>query len=619
MLKERKFTPFTVKEVKPGGWLKKQLEIQANSLTGNLQNFWPDIKESKWIGGDKEGWERVPYWLDGYIPLAFLLDDEEMKKVAKKYIHAILDNQKEDGWICPCEDKERPHYDMWALFLILKVLTLYHGCIEDSKERDKIQKAVSHALKNLFRHIDTFTLFGWAATRWYESLISIYWLYEKTEEDWLLKLAYKIKAQGLDYKTLYENWDYELPKERGIWSQMNHVVNQAMAVKAGGLFYLLNEKEEELAFPKEMLKKLYQYHGTVTGVFTGDECLSGRSPIQGTELCGVVELMYSLEQLILVSGDIEYADQLEKVTFNALPATFSEDMWTHQYDQMVNQPSCQRIPEEDVHFNTNNGDSHLFGLEPNYGCCTSNMHQGYPKFALSCFYKTKEGIASAVFAPCTVQTEINGSMVTISLDTEYPFSDTMNFTIETKAPTDFRFDIRIPAFAQSAWVDGVLVKTGEFYSVKKLWDKKSRVTVKLETAIKLVERENGLKALVKEPLVYSLAIEEEWKMIDYGKEETIRVFPHCDYEIFPASSWNYGFIGDTFKFKHHGIKTSAFSTKYPPCTIEAEMAEIPWSMKHGIPGEVPDSLKPIGTMEKKTFLPFGCTSLRMTEMPKVEN
>ena len=110
MLKELKLNPFTVKEIKPQGWLKKQLEIQADALSGNLHKFWPDIKESKWIGGDREGWERVPYWLDGYIPLAFLLEDEEMKKVAKQYIHAILASQKEDGWICPCEDGERPHY-----------------------------------------------------------------------------------------------------------------------------------------------------------------------------------------------------------------------------------------------------------------------------------------------------------------------------------------------------------------------------------------------------------------------------------------------------------------------------------------------------------------------------
>ncbi len=76
MLKPLQYTPFTTGELKPAGWLKKQLEIQAAGLSGHLDKIWPDIRDSRWIGGDKEGWERVPYWLDGFIPLAYFLDDE---------------------------------------------------------------------------------------------------------------------------------------------------------------------------------------------------------------------------------------------------------------------------------------------------------------------------------------------------------------------------------------------------------------------------------------------------------------------------------------------------------------------------------------------------------------
>ena len=31
---------YTTNEIKAGGWLKKQLEIQANGLCGNLDKFW---------------------------------------------------------------------------------------------------------------------------------------------------------------------------------------------------------------------------------------------------------------------------------------------------------------------------------------------------------------------------------------------------------------------------------------------------------------------------------------------------------------------------------------------------------------------------------------------------
>ena len=101
------FSLFTTKEVKPRGWLRRQLEIQAKGLNGNLDKVWPDVRDSMWIGGDCEGWERVPYWLDGFIPLAYLLDDEELKARAQKYIDSIIAGQKADGWICPCGDDDR--------------------------------------------------------------------------------------------------------------------------------------------------------------------------------------------------------------------------------------------------------------------------------------------------------------------------------------------------------------------------------------------------------------------------------------------------------------------------------------------------------------------------------
>ena len=65
----KKWSFYTTNEIKPVGWMRRQLEIQAAGLSGNLDKMWPDVRDSAWIGGDREGWERVPYWLDGFIPL----------------------------------------------------------------------------------------------------------------------------------------------------------------------------------------------------------------------------------------------------------------------------------------------------------------------------------------------------------------------------------------------------------------------------------------------------------------------------------------------------------------------------------------------------------------------
>lgn len=114
----------TAMEIEPKGWIKRQLEIQAAGLAGNIDRVWPDVKNSKWIGGNREGWERVPYWLDGFIPLAYLLKDDAMIARAKRYVDKILERQCTDGWLCPCAKEERKNYDVWALFLLLKVLVV---------------------------------------------------------------------------------------------------------------------------------------------------------------------------------------------------------------------------------------------------------------------------------------------------------------------------------------------------------------------------------------------------------------------------------------------------------------------------------------------------------------
>src|SRR3954449_4549427 len=92
----------------PRGWLHDQLLIQAHGLTGHIDEFWPDLgPQNIWLGGTEEGWERGPYYLDGLVPLAYLLDDETLKAKARRWIEAILVFQDASGWIGPVQAPER--------------------------------------------------------------------------------------------------------------------------------------------------------------------------------------------------------------------------------------------------------------------------------------------------------------------------------------------------------------------------------------------------------------------------------------------------------------------------------------------------------------------------------
>lgn len=594
---------YTTNEIKPNGWLKNQLEIQAKGLSGNLDKIWPDVRDSAWIGGNREGWERVPYWLDGFIPLAYLLEDEDMINRAKKYIDAILKYQKPDGWICPCADEDRGSYDAWAVILITKVLTVYYDCSKD----ERIPSVVYNVLKNFYTLLkeEKIKLFDWGKFRWFEAFIALNFVWKNTQEDWILDLAKILKTQGADYNSFKELWKTPIRN----WRFDTHIVNIAMALKAEAVSHELlgtdytNEAEE-------LYTLLKAYNGTAVELFTGDECLSGLSAIQGTELCSVVEQMYSYEQLFAHTGDSKWAERLEVIAFNALPATISEDMWTHQYVQMSNQIACETFPNESL-FPTNKTDAHLFGLEPNFGCCTANFNQGWPKFSLFAFMHKGNTVINSMFLP----SELNCGDKHIKLETNYPFENSMKYTIN--AEKDFTFKIRIPSFAETLTVNGEKAYGNELtFEIKS--GKQTEIELCFNTTPFFKKRPNGLNNVQCGSLVFSVPVSYKKKMYEYERDGVERKFPYCDYELSPTSHWGWGLCESALTVNKKVVSQVPFSQSAPPITITATAQKIDWGLEDGfgnVCAKVPKSVLPISEKEEIELIPYGCARIRMTELP----
>lgn len=609
-----KYQHFTAQELRPQGWLKRQLRIQADGLSGHLDKIWPDVRDSAWIGGDREGWERVPYWLDGFIPLAYLLEDEDLKARAKKYVDAILARQEEDGWICPCSRQERETYDLWAVFLICKALMVYAECSGD----DRIEDAIYRAMKNLHRHVRAYTLSRWGQSRWFEAMLPLKWLQDRRSEPWMEELAVSLACQGLDYKRLFACWRDQEPKPRPFWSQQTHIVNLMMALKAEAVYSGISGDDPN-AFARKMYELLEKYHGTPIGHIQGDECLTGRSPIQGAELCSIVEAMYSFEVLLEITGDTRWADLLEQLAFNSLPATISADMWTHQYDQQLNQISCA-MQQEPAIWISNGVAGNVFGLEPEYGCCTANFNQGWPKLALAAFLRTEKGVLSSVLAPAAVETEINGKRARVSLETDYPFKGALCYTVSCPEPAEFELAIRIPAFVAAARVNGQTAAPGEIFRLEKVWQGEEKVQVTLEMQLQLKEHE-GMVCLRRGPLFYALPIPMQFFRREYTRNGVERKFPYCDYTIFPDGEWAYGFGGEDFQVVEGEVGAYPFSREQPPVQIQARMHKIRWGTMPGQPticNAQPLSRESLGE-ETRLLQPYGCTTLRMTMMPLIKD
>ncbi len=621
-LKKDTFEPLSPGSFKPGGWLKNQLRIQADGLSGHLDEFWPDIKDSQWFGGSAEGWERAPYWLDGFIPLAFLLDDDVLKKKAASYVDHIVSHQ-DNGWLGPVPD-DYMNFDMWSLFLAVKMLMQYHESTGDPRMEGVVEKC----LRRIDSNLDLTPLSNWGQFRWFEALPAIYRLYETTGEKWLLELGLKLRTQGFDWATYFRHWPAEDPTPRHRWNHMGHVVNNAMAVKAHALWWKQSHDPDDPAVCYEMMEKLDRFHGMATGVFTGDECLAGKSPIQGTELCAVVEYMYSLQVLLAVTGDPLLADRLEKIAFNALPATFSPDMWSHQYDQQANQVECSI--KENRTWNSNGPDANIFGLEPNYGCCTANLSQGWPKFASHLWMKTDDnGLAAVAYAPGTVSTEIDGVKVTLNLETDYPFREQLRFTVATEAPVAFPLWLRIPQWTAGATVEGIgekkeVPESGTFYRVHRNWESETEFILTLPMTPSMSRHHNNAAAVSRGPLVYALKIGEEWRQVQQDKPH--RELPHADWEVCPTTPWNYaldineGMLADNIEFVEAPLGDCPFSPDGAPMKAVVNGKRLPgWELENG--SAAPTPVSPVAApepLERLTLIPYGCTNLRITEFPVLQ-
>ena len=595
---------YTAKEIRPQGWLLRQLEIQAQGLSGNLHKVWPDIRDSAWIGGRREGWERVPYWLDGFIPLAFLLRDEEMISVVKKYVDAILAAQQPDGWICPCPDNKRSRYDTWAVQLISKTLTVYYECSGDSR----IPQVLYRVLKNYYDLLSggKIRLFRWAQSRWFETFIALDFLYDTYGEDWIKDLARILKQQGYDYRRAVDAWK----KPRHVWLRKTHIVNIAMMLKSEAVSCgLLGEPYTDLA--ETLRTVLDRYNGTAFEGFTGDEVLSGIDPTRGTELCAVVEQMYSYERLFACTGERKWAERLEVLAFNALPATLSEDMWTHQYVQMVNQIACKRTMLM-APFSTNGPRAHLFGLEPNFGCCTANFSQGWPKFALSAFMHRDDTILNAVMLPC----ELQDKGIAIRLETDYPFRNTARYTVD--ADRAFTLEVRIPSFAENLKIDGVPAPAENARFA--IAPGHTEISISFDVSPAFAARPNGLTAVRMGSLLFSVPIEYDKKIYEYVRRGVERKYPYCDYEFLPKSPWNYAFAAPALTVERIGSGEIPFSQSSPPVTVTAQMQRIRWGLKfpyRSVCRKTPKSGVPVGPEQTVTLIPYGCAKLRMTEMPEL--
>jgi len=618
------YAELPIGSIQAQGWLKVQLQKMAEGMAGKLGKLYPDVgPNNAWRGGNGDSWERGPYYLDGLVPLAYILKDDSLIRVTKKWINWIINSQQSNGYFGPkpnpgARDTVRGIQitnkgDWWPRMLVMKAMESYYSATRDPRVIPFMTKYFEYQLKTLPEKPMGYWTW-WAKARGGENLQSVYWLYNRTGNPDLLRLARIIHVQSMDWADgfLSEN----LPSTHG--------VNVAMAIKYPALYFQQSKQPRDLEAVNKGWSDLMKYDGVVQGVFTSDEMLHGKNPTNGTELCTVVETMYSLENIIRITGDLKYADALERVAFNALPAQVTAAYSGRQYFQQANQVL---IKQARMNFSTAYQNAVCFGLLTGYPCCTVNMHQGWPKFTRNLWMATPDnGLIAMLYSTNSVTAKVaDGQSVTIDESTDYPFRGSVDLVVHTPKKTLFPLYLRIPGWADQATIriNGRMYSTakgGKSVGIRRLWSDGDRIEMQLPMKIRTDRWYENSVGVERGPLVFALKLPGKWQKI--GEVHTVPVWG-----VKPDRPWNYGLIlngrdpGSSFSVKiARHIPTYPWTLKNAPVTLKVDAKQIPnWTLYDNYAGPLPYS--PVQVFGEKTeqveLVPYGSTTLRISEFPEI--
>ncbi|ADJ45365.1 hypothetical protein AMES_3540 [Amycolatopsis mediterranei S699] len=593
------------------GWLDGQLRLQLDGLCGHYAetSHFLDFATSGWVHPEREGWEEVPYWLRGYVDLAAVTGDATALATARRWIDAILATQQSDGFFGPAVLRTALNNgpDFWPYLPLLQALRSWQEYTGDTRIVPFLTRFLRYMNAQGKSAFDS----SWVSVRWGDGLDSIFWLFNRTGDPFLLDLADKIHTYG-------GNWVRNLPSL--------HNVNVAQGFREPAQYALRTGSADLTRATYADYDTIMATYGQFAGGgFAGDENARPGfgDPRQGFETCGIVEFMASHQLLTRLTGDPVWADRCEDLAFNSLPAALDPAGRAVHYITSANSVDLDNVPKTAGQFQ--NGiamQAYLPGVDQ-YRCCPHNYGMGWPYFTEELWLATPDnGLAAAMYAASSVTAKVgDGTSVTITEDTTYPFSEQITFTVRTPRRLPFPLYLRIPAWcaAPRLIVAGAPVAAPAgpaFVKVDRTWADGDVVTLALpqRTTTRTWPANHDSVSVDHGPLTYSLKIGENYERLG-GSDR----FP--EYAVHATTPWNYGLTaGTALTFSATGgpLPANPFTPDTAPVKITAAARKIAeWTAddQHVVMPLQASPARSAAPAETVTLIPMGAARLRITSFP----
>jgi uncharacterized protein len=235
--------------------------------------------------------------------------------------------------------------------------------------------------------------------------------------------------------------------------------------------------------------------GSITEIWCNSKMKQSGIMTTGIETCVTVTWIKFLYQMLRLTGDSEYADQMEIALYNALLAAMTPkgDWWSYFTSLMGD-----RIPS-----NTQ-GDDVLIS------CCVGNGPRALMLTPSWAVMTCEEGVVLNLYnqMSATIKTP-SGQQVSLQLNTDYPVNGDVAAIISLSKPEEFSLKLRIPKWSKNTIIKingedykGYIIQ-GTYSTIKRKWSGNDKVEISFDFRAHVEKDPAGTTtaAIVRGPIV----------------------------------------------------------------------------------------------------------------------
>jgi DUF1680 family protein len=588
------FEPLVAGSIRPAGWLKKHMQADLNGFVGKLPKLVPTLFEEDIYGkdrlhaasklrdlgnlksGDAEGEDQYKWWnsetqsnwWDGYIRHVFMLQDTHGIARVRQYVKRVLATQDQDGYLGIYSPELRYQFksengELWAKTTLLRGLLAYYGFTGDQAVWTAIQRTVENVMDkypiNQSSPFNSGEGFNGGVSHGLTFTDVLYSMYQYTSD-----------KRYLDYAAFLYS-DYSRTKQSEADAQLANILNPSYRFKAHGvhtfehlrplfvasLSKLIPEASQALQVYLQRVEEVT----TISGAPIGDEWIAERKADEthtGYEFCSIHELLHSYAMLLPYSKSTTYAETMERLFYNAALGAHHPTQSSMAYLKTDN---------SFVMDGTRNGEAEPDRKQTRYKyspvhqdvavCCAPNAGRITPYFVEQAWWKENEQTFTNLLPmPTILTTQVHGTNVRITTETEYPFGLSYTWLIETEKPLELMLRIRKPNWATGVSCSQAYREENGYCVITTNPQKIQRIRWTWKTDPRQLTAKNGEVCFAYGPLLYAYPIpyrEVAGKVYEPG---------FLDWNLYPRSTARFSLLPTSLpRWTGSGLKIQAKNGK----------------------------------------------------------